>query len=185
LTQPTVTLTKGGSAKAFAEGLKNISKLEVLVGIPAEKASRKGDKINNAELMYVLTHGSPLRHIPATPIIEPAIELKKNRDPISAELSEAAKSMLDGKRDATITHLKRAGLTGQNAVRAYFTDPANGWPANAESTIQRKLAKLKGKKRKAALAQIEAQGGDTTGVVTRNIDTAQLRSAVTYVVKAE
>jgi len=157
--QPTVTLTKGGSAKAFAEGLKNISKLEVLVGVPAEKASRKGDKINNAEIMYIQTNGSPLRGIPARPVIEPAIE--DDKQAISAELSEAAKSMLDGKRDETIRHLKRAGMEGANAARAWFVSAKNNWAPNAPSTIRRK-------------------GSDKP-----LIDTSEMRKSITFVVKAE
>ena len=194
MTQPTVTLTKGGNAKAFAEGLKNISKLEVLVGIPEADATRPdisanqtdrnydllaragkmkagkrrekivrvaGQKINNAQLMYVHTNGSPLRGIPARPVIEPAIQASGNKEHITGELSEAAKSMLDGKRDETIRHLKRAGMEGQNASRNWFVDSRNGWAPNTPETIRRK-------------------GSDRP-----LIDTGELRKSIVYLIKAE
>jgi hypothetical protein len=46
--------------------------------------------------------------------------------------------MLDGKRDAAVTDLRRAGMEGQNRARAWFDDPRNGWAPNAQSTIRRK-----------------------------------------------
>jgi hypothetical protein len=73
-------------------------------------------------------------------------------------------------------------MLGRNAAIRWFTNTANGWPPNSQRTIARKLARLRGKKRKEALAQIEAQNGSTAGLVTPLIDTGEMRRAITYIV---
>jgi hypothetical protein len=93
--------------------------------------------------------------IPPRPIIEPAIELDK--DKIIPELKAAAAAQLDGNRTGAVTGMKRTGMTAQNIVRNFFTDPRNNWPPNAPSTIRRK------------------------GSSRPNISTGQLRAAMTYV----
>lgn len=113
---------------------------------------------SDATALYIHSHGSPLWQIPPRPIIEPAIEAKGNIEPIRDELKEAATAVLDGDKAEAVRHLKRAGMTGQNAARGWFTDSRNGWAPNAPSTI-------KAKKSDRPL-----------------IDTAQLRKAITYVV---
>lgn len=42
--------------KDFLKGLNELSKVDVLVGVPEDTSSRPG-KINNAELVYIHTHG--------------------------------------------------------------------------------------------------------------------------------
>ena len=98
---------------------------------------------------------------PARPIIEPAIEAEGNKEPIAHELALAAKAVLDGKPEEAKRHLELAGLTGQNAVKAWFDDPRNGWAANAPATIK-------------------AKGSDHP-----LIDKGEMRNSITYVVKGE
>jgi hypothetical protein len=105
--------------------------------------------------MYIHTHGSPLWQIPPRPVIEPAIE--KNKDVIAKQLRKVADAALDG-QDPT-PELQKAGMLGQNIAREWFTNPDNGWPANAESTV-------------------DAKGSDRP-----LIDTGELRRAIVYVVK--
>ncbi len=133
----------------------------VFVGIPQEKSSRKRGVITNAELAYIHTHGSELRNIPARPIIEPAIEVKETKDAIAQELGEAIASKLDRKDQEAMRHLKRAGMMGQNAARAWFEDPRNEWAPDSPSTIARK-------------------GSDRP-----LIDTGQLRKSIIYVVSKD
>src|SRR5258708_13943696 len=63
---------------AVAMALKLMASMEVLVGIPAEKAPRtsaeaKSQPINNAALGYIHNYGSPTQNIPARPFMEPGI----------------------------------------------------------------------------------------------------------------
>jgi hypothetical protein len=95
-------------------------------------------EINNAELMFIHTNGSLLRHIPPRPVIEPAISDPDNRKLFLPELEAAAKAALAGQVLQVKAHLNRAGLIAQNVCRAWFVSPKNGWPPNAPSTIRRK-----------------------------------------------
>ena len=153
-----VTIKKSGPGPAqLKKDLERISKSEVLVGIPASAATRKNGPINNASLLFILSKGSPLKKIPATPILEPAIV--KGKTLITPHLGAAAKAVLDKNPLKAERELKLAGTVAVNAVKRYFTDPANGWPPNAPSTIKRK-------------------GSDR-----RNIDTGSLRRSLTYVLR--
>lgn len=150
---------KGPGMDQIRRDLERVKHLEVLVGIPADKVQRKGDAINNAGLLYILTHGSPIRGIPPTPIIEPAI--KYDKDKWLPQMEAASKAIIDSKPADAERHLNLAGIAATNACKRWFTNAQNGWPPNAPSTIARK------------------------GADRRNIDTGQLRRAITYVVRVE
>jgi hypothetical protein len=155
--RPSVSVTRTGPGRNDIEKrLKQIAQSDVFVGIPADHTLRKGEEINNASLLFIHTHGSPLNNIPARPVLEPAIEA--NRALITPELAAAAKSVLDKNPNQAIVHLKRAGLVASNAAKRWFTDPRNGWPPNKPETIKRK------------------------GSSRPLIDTGQLRRAITWVV---
>lgn len=156
MTQPTVSISKTGQGtRGIAAAMEKLRRSDVYVGILASDTQRKGDEINNASLLFILTNGSPINNIPATPIIEPAIAGAKAL--ITPELAAAAQATLRHRPDEATKHLKLAGIIGANAAKRYFTED-NGWPPNAPSTVARK-------------------GSDE-----RNIDTGQLRRAITSVV---
>jgi hypothetical protein len=116
---------------------------------------RPKDPINNASLLFVLSNGSPLRGIPATPIVEPGV--KKARPLFTPQLAKAAQSLVQNRPQEAEKYLARAGTIAVNSVKRMFTD--NDWPPNAPSTIKRK-------------------GSDR-----RNIDTGALRRSMTFVVR--
>jgi len=150
----------GKGADKIKADLANLLKMDVLVGVPEDKASREKDtKINNAQLMYIHTNGSPIQNIPARPVIEPAI--KANKDKITNELQKAATLALDNKIDDAKKQLGRAGMLGQNVARGWFTDINNQWTPNAPSTIAKKESS------------------------NPLIDTGQLRKSITYVVRGD
>jgi hypothetical protein len=185
----TATVTSRGDPNVLKKIMADIGNLEVHVGIPEEEASRGDEGINNAELayshthgiragemrkdmqpdmdagkayskayeMYVQSHGSPLWHSPPRPIIEPAIE--KHKDAIADKLKPALRATLSGDAQGARDGLERVGMFAANKVKAFFTDPENGWPENSPSTVK-------------------AKGSDRPLV-----DTGALRQAVTYVVK--
>jgi hypothetical protein len=187
-----VNVSTNDNSDRLFQALESLKDLEVYVGIPEEKSSRneKNDSITNAELaflmtngvrkiemredmsdsvdrhgyhaaynMYIQANGSPLWQIPPRPIIEPAIA--DDKDNLSPMLADAAKAILDGDRALALQHLNKAGLEGQAAAQDWFTNPKNGWLPNAQPTI-------------------DAKGSDKP-----NIDTGELRKAITYVVKGE
>lgn len=180
---PTITVARKNNSKRVMEAVAQIGKKQVYVGIPAsDVGSRKPTLLRlagetpgivakadlmraakatptNAELMFIHSKGSPLKGIPARPVIEPAIVADGNKQPITAELGAAAKATLDGDAAGATTHLKRAGMAGQRVSQKWFTDPRNNWAPNAPSTIA-------------------AKGSDKP-----LIDQGALRAALTYVVK--
>jgi hypothetical protein len=117
------------------------------------------NKVTNAELLYIHTHGSRLQNIPPRPVIEPAIWAPGNKENIAAELKDAVVEVLHQNPQGATIHLKLAGTVASNAAKRWFTDPRNDWLPNSQKTIDRK-------------------GSDRP-----LIDTGELRRAITYVVE--
>lgn len=159
-----VTSSNWAQAKLI-QSIGDLTRKKVYVGIPAAKAARnrrqKRQPINNAELMYIHTNGSLLKHIPPRPVIEPAIQDPVNLEQIADEFKLAGVAALDGKPELVTRQLNLAGTVAENAARGWFTNPKNGWAPNAPSTIRRK------------------------GSSRPLIDTGQLRKAITHVVSEE
>lgn len=185
MSAPKITLARKSGADALAKRLAGLTRIEALVGIPtAQSRQRKAtltalagsiknkkkkarlekaaqEDVTNAELLYLFSKGSPARHIPPRPVLEPAVQADGNRQAIGHELAEASKAALAGDKQKQLQRMKRAGIAGQNAARGWFTDSRNGWDPNAPSTIA-------------------AKGSDRPG-----IDTGAMRQAITYVVSEE
>ena len=191
---PIVNVIKDIKVGSLVDAVGILAKKEVLVGIPAENSSRQtqntsGDKINNAELLYIQSHGvrkaemraemqqhidagkkyseahslyiqshgSPLWHIPPRPVLEPSIEASKG--PIAKQLQQATVAALDGDSVGVDHALHKAGFVAENAAKAWFENPENGWPPNSPKTI--------------------AQKGSDSPL----IDTGEMRKAITHVVR--
>jgi hypothetical protein len=192
MVNPVVNVVKTVNLGSLTDAVGALAKKEVLVGIPAEHSSRQtpsNDNINNAELLYIQSHGvrkaemraemqkhidagktyseahslyiqshgSPLWHIPPRPVLEPSIEASK--EPIAKQLQGAAVAAIDGNQQEVDNALHRAGIVAENAAKAWFENPANGWPPNAPATIARKKSD------------------------SPLIDTGEMRKAITHVVR--
>ena len=169
--------------KNLADDLHKLTREKVLVGIPtttaadrqagimkllgASTSGPKGRKlakaakamVNNAQLLFIHTYGSPIKHIPARPVLEPAIMDRANLEIITAQLRLAADAALAGRPFEV--YLERAGQAAENAARSWFTNPRNGWAPNKPATIRAK------------------------GSSRPLIDTGELRKSVTHVVTKE
>ena len=179
--RPTVKITSHDTGNQFlGDALAKLTRKKALVGIPASNADRRfalqtmlkqakmGAKrrarfvkgmlsdINNAQVLYIFTNGSPLHKQPPRPLVEPAITDPANNELICEQLEKAMDAALDDK-DAT-PFLNKAGQVAENACRKWFTNPKNGWAPNAPSTVRRK-------------------GSSRVG-----IDLAEMRKALTHVV---
>jgi len=153
-------ITESSSGAGIDQIKKDFAKLihmDVLVGVPEADSKREKGSVNNAQLMYIQTNGSPVQKIPARPIIEPAI--KANKDKITNELKKAATMALNNDISGAKRQLNKAGMLGQNVARGWFTDPQNNWTPNSPVTIAKK------------------------GSEQPLIDTGQLRKSITYVVR--
>lgn len=193
----TVKVSATDKIAALQQQLKELARKEVLVGITEDKAARQDDdKINNAELLYVhthgvrqpamrkemkqnidggmkyseahslylRTHGSPLMQVPPRPVIEPAIEDKKEE--IARQLGVASKAALDGNPAMAQAAMEKAGMIGADASQGWFDNPKNGWTPLAESTLQKREKKKNNRDEIIPL-----------------VDTDQMRKAIAYTVR--
>ncbi len=159
---PKITLARKSGFKAFIKNMLGVGRLAAYVGVPAstaqdradqllEMAGSKGGKrrrrylekaaktdVNNAELLFIHTKGSPARNIPARPVLQPAIEAEDNKERIVKQLDVMIQAQLAGDREGAEKGATRAALAGQNAARRWFTDPRNNWAPDKPETIRRK-----------------------------------------------
>jgi hypothetical protein len=160
---PQITIARKSGSVALFKRIAGLTKLAAYVGVPAAGITARADQllemagkvrgkkklarlkkaatqdVTNAELLFIHTKGSPLKHIPARPVIEPAIENdNQNKGIIKRELAASIKADIEGDYATAVKKMKRAAMAGQNAARKWFTDPANHWAPNTPGTIARK-----------------------------------------------
>lgn len=189
----TVNVIKTMPMTSIAAQAAALAKKRVLVGVPAETSTRPntGEKINNAELLYILSHGvrkkamrdemqanidSGMKYSAAhslyiqehgSPLWQipprPVLEpaIEDKKAPIAKQLREAAKAAFDGNMQGAENRLHMAGMVAENAAKGWFEDPKNGWPPNSPKTIARK-------------------GSDSP-----MIDTGEMRKSITHVIREE
>lgn len=181
-----VSITKDMTAD-IKKSLEDLAKKTVCIGIP-DSTEHADSKITNAQLLYIQTngvrnndmikemqhdvnekgystayemyvheHGSPLFRVPPRPVLEPAMEYKENQEQIIELMKDTVNVVLEGGN--VQPELEKVGMQGQNIARDWFTNPANEWQENANSTIKKK-------------------GSDKP-----LIDTGEMRKSITYVVK--
>lgn len=143
--------------------LKNVQSMtgkQVLIGIPAEKDSRRGAPIGNAGIGFIQENGSPANNIPARPFLVPGV-----RQATPMAIKELQKAAVDGLQDplAVDRGLNAAGLIAQAAVKNRIRNSV-GFAPLASSTI----------------AARRARGAVGTKPLIR---TGQLLNSITYVVK--
>jgi hypothetical protein len=159
---PQITIARKSGTAALMKRVLGVTRMAAYVGVPAASTSARSEQllamagktsskkkqaklrkaatedVTNAELLFIHTKGSPIRHIPARPVLEPAVAAQGNREPIARELAASVKASLEGDRALALKKMQRAAMAGQNAARSWFTDSRNGWKPNAKSTIERK-----------------------------------------------
>lgn len=186
------TVTKTGKGFSTIVGkLQALTKKEVLVGIPQERSKRPGDgdMVNNAELLYLHTHGvrSSAMRTEMQPSIKSGMKysaahslyvqthgspaysipprpvlqpaIKNSRTVIGKQIAGAYRAAMHGDMTGAERGLELAGTVAQNAARAWFDNPKNKWPPNSAQTIK-------------------AKGSDSP-----LIDTGEMRKSITYVIR--
>lgn len=180
--------------------LKQMDKISVYVGIPADAPERKlprkkGDseektdtQTTNAQLLAIHTNGSPLTGLPARPVLQPAIEDPDNKKRINALMFDAALKGFKGDKAGFKSRMEKVGILAQNVARQWFVNPKNNWAPNKPSTIRRKLSRSKSRSAQEALEEFYRRletGESMEGLDRPLIDTGQLRKSITYVLKEE
>lgn len=153
-----------------------LSNMDVLVGVPRDKAARPGEPENNASLLYLHTHGSAMQRIPARPVIAPALNAPGNKEALVKRMGILSKAVLRGDRAAAFSHLKLLGIKARSIVYNWWDDPRNNWAPNAPSTIAAKIAKMTPGQMRTAIKR----GGPLTKVL---VDTNEMRKSISYVIR--
>jgi hypothetical protein len=148
----------------LTRALKNLTRRDVLVGVPEATAQRKKGQVTNAMLAYVHDNGSPLAHIPPRPFMQPGIMNAK--DDIAKYFGEAGKAALDGKPELMTKALTAAGLSAQKSIRKRIqTGP---FTPLKPATIRARKSKHKSRSNTS---------------VTPLIDSGQLLAAINFVIR--
>ena len=145
-----------------SHAMHELASQRVLVGIPAEKAARRGGvEINNAALGYIQEHGAPEVNIPARPFLVPGV--RDIQDEVSDAFYNAGKAALSGHQGQMQQQLHAIGIKAQAAVRTKITE--GPFVPLAASTI----AARKRRGMRPPFRPLIASG--------------QMRNAVTYVIR--
>ena len=96
------------------ECLDYLNRTKVDVGLTSSASGR------SRFLMALHEHGAPGAHIPARPVIAPALGAAEAREAVSRELLNAVSAANRGSREETEAALEKAGEAGADAIRAYI-----------------------------------------------------------------
>ena len=185
-----VTLKETGDIAFLKKAVAELANKEILVGIPQESSSREiGDTINNAELLYIQSHGVRSKQMRqemdksirkgikysaahslyvkthGSPMLNipprPVLEpsIEANKQVIAKQIAIASTAAMENNSHLMEEALNKAGLIATAAAQGWFENPANNWQPNAESTIKKK------------------------GSNQPLVDTGEMRKAITYVLR--
>lgn len=163
MSAPKLTVTSDFTAD-FNKIISKFKRDAVLVGIPEQETERKEDApINNATLLAINNFGSPANNIPPRPVM--AIGIRNAQEAIADQFKLAAQGALSKGLAVLSVAYNRAGLIASNSIKKAI---------NSQEDIKAPS--------EATLAAREAAGFKGTKAL---IVTAQMRNAITYVVKGE
>lgn len=133
------------NAASVLESLRQLSGMDVLVGIPADKAARDDSSINNAELGYIHSTGGTVEidgetvTLPPRPFLDMGIEDSKPRT--TAYLKTAATAALEGNAAAATRELEKAGQIARDASKAVIEAGDRLHPLSEKTIEKRRAAK--------------------------------------------
>lgn len=132
------------NAEDVLASLRQLSGMDVLVGIPEDKSAREdGSPVTNAELGYLHSTGATIEldgttiTLPPRPFLEMGIEDSKPRT--TAHLKAAAEAALDGKPEAASRELESAGQIARDAAKAVI-ESGDRLQSLSEKTIENRRA---------------------------------------------
>ena len=137
----------------------------VLYGVPEDTSVRPVDKdgkavINNAQLLAILEHGSPVKNLPPRELLAPVA--KKHKASIERTFKKVFDALLDGDRKTADSLMERLAFQMETWCKSYFRED-NGWVPDKPATIR-------AKNRRAGLPP--------DAPTTTLIDTGELRKSI-------
>lgn len=135
---------------------------KIYFGVPEETAlkRKKGETINNAQLLAIHEHGSPVKNLPKRELLRPTII--RHEGEIREAFDKIYGYLLDGNNDLADSEMERLAQRVEMWLKKFFVED-NGWTPDKPSTI-------KAKNRKHGLPQ--------DAKATTLIDTGKLRSSL-------
>lgn len=211
MSQKTISIVKGmpidDATQALAERIYTLTRSYVVVGIPADNASRedkdedekkqpvseddkKREPPNNAELAYIHENGSPARHIPPRPFMKQGINEMKGLIPVV--LSNGLRKELAGYKGAAQHALKGVGEKAAKSIRKYIDDSSHFEPL-ADSTIRSRAGDRKKSSfhinkqlyRELRKAGVDPRQAQATAKYKPLIDTGTLKGSITYGIRKD
>jgi hypothetical protein len=180
------TITADNFGKII-RAINNLTKKDVLVGIPDSAPERTDTPITNAQIGYVMETGSPAHNVPARPFLIPGIADVQSK--CADQLGDAADEALDGNQAGAERQLTAAGVIAESSVKKKIG--SNIPPALSPETIRnrhksRKTQSMRSDE-KAYLKSVDsgtdpAQAQTESGIISL-INTGALRNSITHVVR--
>ena len=187
------TVTKD-NASILSKAVQELSNLDVLVGIPedtAERKDQKDDKINNAELAYIHTHG--VRSLPMRKEMEESIKkgktygkalqmyIKEHGSPLwhvppRPIIEPAIEDEVN--REIIVDDLKKAAEAALDRDERKTRDELTKAGLDAQNMVRDWFENPKNEWPPNAEATIKQKGSDMP-----LIDTGELRKSITYVIR--
>ena len=123
-------LTIHDDPEALAKRLRALQKLKTMhvkVGLPTSAGGRL------RFILAVQEHGSPIMHIPARPVIRPALAKPETRSAMAEAMKDAVRAAWEGDEDGARASLESAGQAGADGIRAYIDSDIP--PPNSPVTV--------------------------------------------------
>ncbi|CNK56498.1 hypothetical protein [Yersinia frederiksenii] len=139
------------NADSVLSSLRALSKMDVLVGIPEANATRKeGDTLNNAEIGYLQSTGATIQIGGQTVTLEPRpfldMGIEDSQEITTGHLKAAAELALEGKQDAALRELEKAGMVARDAAKKVIGDGDRLHPLSEKTLENRRAQGIPGEK---------------------------------------
>lgn len=137
-----VTIT-ADNADSILESLRQLSGMDVLVGIPEGNAAREDGQLNNAEIGYLQSTGATVEidgvvvTLPPRPFLDMGIEDTSERT--TAHLKAAAELALDGNTAGAERELERAGIIASDGAKSVIST-GDRLIALSDTTLEKRRA---------------------------------------------
>ncbi|OVZ89942.1 hypothetical protein CBW58_18150 [Yersinia frederiksenii] len=139
------------NADSVLSSLCALSKMDVLVGIPEANAARKeGETLNNAEIGYLQSTGATIQIGGQTVTLEPRpfldMGIEDSQEITTGHLKAAAELALEGKQDAALRELEKAGMVARDAAKKVIGDGDRLHPLSEKTLENRRSQGIPGEK---------------------------------------
>lgn len=111
---------------------------KIYFGVPVETTIRhigKVERIDNATILAIMEHGSPVKNIPPRPLLKPV--LMKHKEQILAIFNKIYRLLLEGNETDADKEMEILSQRIEAWTKKFFVED-NGWAPNSPATIKRK-----------------------------------------------